>query len=230
MSAFDLWIPGIDPGAAALAETALVVFALSAAWEHAVRSIAKRRVLVVGTGGCAAEVLDELKRGGRAPFTMLGLVGEGREVPAGDVPRLGSFDELQEIVEAHRPDIVILTDDRVSAWAVDPLLDLAPIGFRVVGVSHFVEHALGRVPLRHLTPAWFMSMLHLRQKPYTRLTKRAFDLAGLVGRPAPGGAAPPVSRAAGPHDPGPGHLSPDAAGRRRPALHDLQVPDDAGRR
>lgn len=175
VSAFDLWVPGVDPGEVALAETALVVFALSAAWEHAVRSIAKRRVLVVGTGGCAAEVLDELKRGARAPFTMLGLVGDAREAP-GDVPRLGSFDELREIVEAHRPDIVILTDERVSAWAVDPLLDLAPIGFRVVGVSHFVEHALGRVPLKHLTPAWFMSMLHLRQKPYTRLAKRAFDL------------------------------------------------------
>jgi lipopolysaccharide/colanic/teichoic acid biosynthesis glycosyltransferase len=72
---------------------------------------------------------------------------------------------------------VILTDERVSSWAVDPLLELAPAGFRVVGVSHFVEHALGRVPLRHVTPTWFMSMLHLRQKPYTRMAKRVFDLA-----------------------------------------------------
>jgi exopolysaccharide biosynthesis polyprenyl glycosylphosphotransferase len=175
VSAFDLWVPGIDLGAGPLAEAAVAVFALSAAWEHAVRSIAKRRVLVVGAGGGASEVLSELKRGHRAPFTMLGLVGEGREAAA-DVPRLGSFDDLPQIVETHRPDIVILTDDRVSSWAVDPLLDLAPIGFRVVGVSHFVEHALGRVPLRHLTPAWFMSMLHLRQKPYTRLAKRVFDL------------------------------------------------------
>src|SRR5207248_84079 len=63
-----------------------------------------------------------------------------------------------------------------SAWAVEPLLDLAPMGFKVVGVSHFFEHAIGRVPLRHLTPAWFMSILHLRQKPYTRLAKRSFDL------------------------------------------------------
>jgi exopolysaccharide biosynthesis polyprenyl glycosylphosphotransferase len=177
VSAFDLWVPGIDVGARRLAEAAVAVFALSAAWEHAVRSIAKRRVLVVGTGGCASEVLSELKNGGRAPFTMLGLVGERPpEAPGEDVARLGSFDELSEIIEAQRPDIVILTDERVSSWAVDPLLDLAPIGFRVVGVSHFVEHALGRVPLRHLTPAWFMSMLHLRQKPYTRLAKRMFDL------------------------------------------------------
>src|SRR5439155_3683646 len=131
VSAFDLWVPGIDLGAGALAETALVVFALSAAWEHAVRSIAKRRVLVVGTGGCAAEVLDELKRGKRAPFTMLGLVGEGCEVPAGDVPRLGSFGELREIVESHRRGIVILTDERVSSGAADPLVHLALLGCRV---------------------------------------------------------------------------------------------------
>jgi exopolysaccharide biosynthesis polyprenyl glycosylphosphotransferase len=104
-------------------------------------------------------------------------VGEGRDAPVPRVPRLGTFDELPRIVEEQRPDIVILTDERLSAWAVDPLLDLAPIGFRVVGVSHFVEHALGRVPLRHVTPAWFMSMLHLRQKPYTRAAKRVFDLA-----------------------------------------------------
>jgi exopolysaccharide biosynthesis polyprenyl glycosylphosphotransferase len=177
VSAFDLWVPDIDLGVVKLAEAAAAVFALSATWEHAVRSIAKRRVLVVGTGGCASEVLAELRRGDRAPFTMLGLVGEGRDAPAEDVPQLGSFDELPRIVEEHRPDIVILTDERVSSWAVDPLLDLAPVGFRVVGVSHFIEHALGRVPLRHITPAWFMSMLHLRQKPYTRLTKRVFDLA-----------------------------------------------------
>jgi len=177
VSAFDLWVPGIDLAAGRLAEAAVLVFAFAVAWEHAVRSIAKRRVLVVGAGGCASELLAELKRGDRAPFTMLGLVGEERDAPVEDVPRLGSFDELPQIVEKHRPDIVILTDERVSSWAVDPLLDLAPMGFRVVGVSHFVEHALGRVPLRHLTPAWFMSMLHLRQKPYTRLEKRVFDLA-----------------------------------------------------
>ena len=177
VSAFDLWVPGIDLGAVKLAEAAVAVFALSATWEHAVRSIAKRRVLIVGTGGCAAEVVAELKRGDQAPFTMLGLVGVGQDPCAEDVPQLGSFDELPQIIEEHRPDIVILTDERVSSWAVDPLLDLAPIGFRVVGVSHFVEHALGRVPLRHVTPAWFMSMLHLRQKPYTRMAKRVFDLA-----------------------------------------------------
>src|SRR5207244_1196559 len=37
---------------------------------------------------------------------------------------------------------------------------------------------------RHLTPAWFMSVLHFYRRPYTRLSKRVFDLvvatAGLL--------------------------------------------------
>ena len=76
ISALDLWVPDLDLRPARLAEAAVAVFLLSAAWEHVVRSIAKRRVLVVGTGGCASEVLADLNNGhavhdararGRAP-------------------------------------------------------------------------------------------------------------------------------------------------------------------
>src|SRR5207244_8332575 len=35
--------------------------------------------------------------------------------------------------------------------------------------------AFGRLPVRHLTPAWFMSVLHFYRRPYTRLAKRTFD-------------------------------------------------------
>jgi len=176
VSALDLWMPGIDFGVPALAGTAIAVFILSATWEHVVRSLIKHRVLVIGTDGDASEVMQELQRDVHAPFSIVGVVGERPPAGAAEIAGRGALDELRRVVEAQRPDIVILTDDRASAWAVEPLLDLAPMGFKVVGVSHFFEHAIGRVPLRHLTPAWFMSILHLRQKPYTRLAKRSFDL------------------------------------------------------
>ena len=176
VSALDLWVPGIDFGVPALAGTAIAVFILSATWEHVVRSLIKHRVLVIGTDGDASEVMQELQRDVHAPFSIVGVVGERPPAGAAEIAGRGALDELRRVVEAQRPDIVILTDDRASAWAVEPLLDLAPMGFKVVGVSHFFEHAIGRVPLRHLTPAWFMSILHLRQKPYTRLAKRSFDL------------------------------------------------------
>jgi exopolysaccharide biosynthesis polyprenyl glycosylphosphotransferase len=174
VSALDRWAPGIDFDAAALAQTAVAVFVLSATWEHAVRIVVKRRVLLIGSGPLASEVIEELNRD-RAPFTVVGVIGEAAEAD-GDLFSLGTLEQLADVVEAQRPDLVILSDDRIGASAVEPLLDLAPLGFKVVGISHFFEHALGRVPLRHLTPAWFMSMMHLRQKAYTRVAKRAFDL------------------------------------------------------
>jgi len=173
VSALDLWMPGMDFGEAKLAETAAAVFALSAAWEYAVRSVVKRRVLIVGTGRCASDVMQELTLDRRTPFTVVGVLSDAA---ARGTDRQAA-QELSRVVQAHRPDIIILADERAGGWAMEPLLKLAPLGFRIVGVSHFFEHALGRVPLRHLTPTWFMSMLHIRQKPYTRLTKRTFDLA-----------------------------------------------------
>ena len=176
VSALALWMPGVDFGEARLAETAVAVFALSAAWEYAVRSVVKRRVLIVGTGGCASDVMQELTLDRRTPFAVVGVVSEPMDAASRGTDRQAA-QELSRVVQAHRPDIIILADERVGGWAMEPLLKLAPLGFRIVGVSHFFEHALGRVPLRHLTPTWFMSMLHIRQKPYTRLTKRTFDLA-----------------------------------------------------
>jgi lipopolysaccharide/colanic/teichoic acid biosynthesis glycosyltransferase len=46
----------------------------------------------------------------------------------------------------------------------------------MVGLPEFYEHAFGRVPVRNVTDAWFMSVLHLYQRPYTRVAKRSFDI------------------------------------------------------
>jgi exopolysaccharide biosynthesis polyprenyl glycosylphosphotransferase len=182
VSAVELWVPGVDFGARSLAATAVAVFLLSAVWEHVVRMVAKRRVLIVGTSECASAVAEELAHDEDAPFTVVGVVDEE---PGGgvEVPRLGSVVELNRIVAAQKPDIVVLADAG-SHGALDRLLEETAPRFRVVSVPHFFEHAFGRVPLPYLTPAWFMSMLHLRQKPYTRIAKRTFDVvaasAGLV--------------------------------------------------
>ena len=48
--------------------------------------------------------------------------------------------------------------------------------FRVAGLTSFYEYAFGWLPLDHLTPMWFLSLLHLRQPPGRRPSKRIFDV------------------------------------------------------
>src|SRR5919106_687329 len=178
VAGLNAWVPDLELGAATLLGTAVGVFASAGAWEWFVQqtSVGRRRVLLVGTSELADVVAAEIARERAWRFQLIGLVEEGHARSPADVPCLGEADELAAVVEAHRPDLVVLMDDRTYPIAVDRLLDVATAGFRVAGLSSFFEHAFGRVPLQHLSPAWFMSVLHLHQPAYARWSKRTLDL------------------------------------------------------
>jgi lipopolysaccharide/colanic/teichoic acid biosynthesis glycosyltransferase len=142
-----------------LVDVAVGVFVLSWAWEAVVhRSVAgRRRVLVIGR-----------EDGGEA--LLVGIVGEEHS------------DDIGRRVQEQRPDIVVLTSHDVRPEAFEQLLDVASCGFKLVGLSEFYEHAFGRVPVETLRPTWFVNVLHLYSRPYTRVAKRAFDLiVALIG-------------------------------------------------
>jgi exopolysaccharide biosynthesis polyprenyl glycosylphosphotransferase len=92
------------------------------------------------------------------------------------VPRHGRIADLADIVAEHRPDVVVFANDRCRGDAFNELLDIAHLGFSVVGLPEFYEFAFGRLPVRNLNSRWFMSILHLYQRPYTRWAKRSFDV------------------------------------------------------
>jgi exopolysaccharide biosynthesis polyprenyl glycosylphosphotransferase len=178
VGAIDPWFPGLQLRPAMLLCIAFGVWASAVTWEWFVRqtSAGRRRVLLVGTDEVAATVLNESSLGGSASFRFIGRI-DGDEHPLpGDVPCLGGLAELAEVVDSHHPDIVVLTDEATYGQVVDRLLDIAGAGVRVVSLAGFFEHAFRRVPLAHLSPAWFMGILHLRQPLQARWSKRAFDL------------------------------------------------------
>jgi exopolysaccharide biosynthesis polyprenyl glycosylphosphotransferase len=173
VSAVALWVPGLGMSTSTIVALTLSVFTLTAIWESvAQRVVGKRRVLVVGTSSCAAAVADAIAVEGHTPFVVVGAVDDEPE----DSARLGSVAELSRIIEEQRPELIVLTDGESSAKALDRLLDAPASGLKLVGHAHFFDHAFGRIPLADLKPTWFMSILHLWQRPYTRFAKRTFDI------------------------------------------------------
>lgn len=135
----------------------------------------------MGTGNGATELIQELN-GTRSPrFEVLGVVADDAE-PAGDCASrvVGGVEEIPSLIERLQPDIVALalTHNRPAAFGL--LLDSAAAPFRVVEAAQLFEHAFGRVPVRDVSGAWFMSVLHLYQRPYSQLTKRIFDIVCAV--------------------------------------------------
>jgi len=160
VAALNPHLPGLGLSVPGLAGTALGVLLSVGVWDCVIeRTLGRRRVLVVGSEA-VPEVAAAAQRGRGMAFDVLD-------------PVAGALDEL---IAVRRPDLIVLTDERNCSETLDRLLDIAGGRFRVAGLTSFYEYALGCVPLSQITPMWFMSLLHVRQRPYSRWVKRAFDL------------------------------------------------------
>ncbi len=190
-AALNPLLPGLHLSLPTLLGLWLGVLASSIAWEAVLgRTGGKRRVLVIGSSALE-DIAAMAARGRPLPFELFGPPGETgpRQLPAGtgagapaDQPPAAQtaaavlpVHDLARIVSAQRPDLIVLTDDQSCAAALDDLLEIRHPPFRVAGLTAFYEYAFGCVPLPHLTPLWFMSLLHLRQ-PSERPSKRIFDI------------------------------------------------------
>jgi len=176
------WLPGLQLGAISLAAMAFSVFGFTWVWELAVRRarVAMTRVLVVGRPEVAARIAAEIAAAPASPFELLGAISRRPHRAASSPHLLGGMSSLQRTVETARPDLVVLADPKAYASALDQLLDVADDRLRVIDYASFFEHAFGRVPARELSSAWFMSVLHLRQRSYSGFTKRSFDICAAL--------------------------------------------------
>lgn len=181
-AAASAWIPDAHLGPRPTLLLALIVFVAGAVWETVVlRYVAPAvRLLLVGTGADALALLQDLRRGRGRGYELVGVVEDSDRSHEDNpnAPSLGHAEELDRVITRHRPDLVVLTAGRKSPQTLSRILDAAQAGFKVLKLSEFYEYAFGRVPIEDLSHEWFMSVLHLYQRSYSRLVKRVLDLAG----------------------------------------------------
>jgi exopolysaccharide biosynthesis polyprenyl glycosylphosphotransferase len=186
VSAAALWFPVLELSVPELTAMAIVAFVIAVAWEIAIASIARplTRVLLVGLTPSSRELVETLAEKGRPgmAFDVIGFVDDkaSHDAIAGR-PRLGRLADLEQLVREERPHLVLVGVRRGRPDVFARLARAAGLDFQVLGVPEFYEHAFGRLPVRHMTEAWFMSLLHLYQRPYSVSVKRTFDLIVAVG-------------------------------------------------
>jgi exopolysaccharide biosynthesis polyprenyl glycosylphosphotransferase len=181
-AAASAWLPDAHLSAAAIWLLALMAFIVGAAWETiALRKVTPAvRLLLVGDLADATTLLRDLRRGRGGGYEVIGLVSDSdpQEERDPQAPWLGDPSELGAVITQYSPDLVVLTGRNEPAGTFSQLLDAAQAGFRVVQLTEFYEYAFGRVPIEDLPHDWFMSVLHLYQRRYSRGVKRALDLVG----------------------------------------------------
>jgi exopolysaccharide biosynthesis polyprenyl glycosylphosphotransferase len=193
LSAIAFWLPDLALDIGGIAAIAVLVLAATTAWDTFVRRAASApaRIVIVGGSGVVSDVARETEAGsdGRPRFEIVGVVKvedpehEPRAVYLADRRwPVATLDDFDELITRAAPDLVVIAVGRGRPEVFERLLGAAHEGFRVVGLPEFYEIAFARLPLRELTPAWFMSALHLYNRPYNRVAKRGFDIVvSLIG-------------------------------------------------
>jgi exopolysaccharide biosynthesis polyprenyl glycosylphosphotransferase len=181
-AAVSSWQPHAHLSLAAIGLLAVAVFAAGAAWEtFTLRKVAPAvRLLLVGKIANATTLLHDLRHGRGGGYEVIGVVDDADDPDEQDpdVPLLGRASQLDSVITQYRPDLVVLIGGRKPPDTFSRLLDAAQAGFKVVHLAEFYEYAFGRVPVEDLPYEWFLSVLHLYQRRYSRGIKRALDLVG----------------------------------------------------
>jgi exopolysaccharide biosynthesis polyprenyl glycosylphosphotransferase len=136
--------------------------------------------VIIGTGDVAVRLAEALAADRTYGLAPLGLVGPppvtGPELPA---PLLGAVDDVDRIVEAHRPRSVIVTfAGPPDADLVGTLRNCRRLGIKVYVVPRLFELALGRSAAELVQG---IPLVRMRPEPPRRwrgAMKRAIDICG----------------------------------------------------
>jgi exopolysaccharide biosynthesis polyprenyl glycosylphosphotransferase len=172
----------------------VAVFLMSMLWEGTVaaRGLGRQRVLILGTDGGGSDLGRELATSPDLRFELVGVVREEalrpqpadastdadkpRALPTAGGPEGGRIADFRAVIRDGRPDIVVLAAAGNRPKVFEALVQESSSGFSVLGLPQFYEHAFGLVPVRHLTHAWFMSVIHAYRSSYSSSAKRIFDV------------------------------------------------------
>lgn len=139
----------------------------------------KRRILVLGTGRCAASV-SNLENSGKFRFKVVGFLQFGNEA-RGNVPENLMLDKDRSINEIARmneiDEIIIGVSDRRSAnLPMHELLECKLQGLKVTDMTSFFERETGHVSLQDLNPSWMVFSDGFRRGTVKDIFKRLFDV------------------------------------------------------
>lgn len=146
------------------------------------------RAFILGTNTLARELLREVIARPHCGHAVIGMIGENRsdQIPTVGWPVLGTFADLQRLIQIYEPDeIIVALREPCACYPMDYLVDAqVRRGIRVEGALEFYERLTGKLALEALTAGSILFMQEFRPARTSlwlgRVLSLGFALAGLV--------------------------------------------------
>lgn len=147
-----------------------------------------RRTLIVGTSQLAGKLAAEIGSQRRCSYTVIGVISERNDIEGkfeeARYPLLGALKDLQQIIDEHRPDrIIVALDERIACLHADLLVECEVRNNLKVetGVEAY-EKLTGKLAIESLVPGNVIFSSEFRQSAFVLWVARLSSmLAAIIG-------------------------------------------------
>lgn len=141
----------------------------------------KDRLLILGSGSMARQLIEEIESAHPHRYCVVGLVDDQR--PDAESPLaarwLGPCDRLAEIVAQTRPErIVVALADRRDRLPLESLLESRVQGIVVEDALDFYERLTGKIAIEALRPSMLFLSKGFKNHGAAEITARAISIVG----------------------------------------------------
>jgi len=174
------------PEAAVDAGTVALSFVLTVALVLPVRGAAyavtrsgpfRERIVILGSGPFAADVLREIERQPWLHYRVVGIVDDDPAAADGRYPFLGPLAHLDEVVREVRPDrLIVALAERRGRMPLRQLLQARLDGVVVESGVSAHERLTGKLAIESLTPSSLIFSREFRKSPLDLAAGRALSL------------------------------------------------------
>jgi sugar transferase (PEP-CTERM system associated) len=147
------------------------------------QAVGIRRVIIIGTGHDAQQVLADMRAGGQwSGYEVAGFFPTTEQCadPVGDssAPIFNRTQRLIDLVREHKVNdiIVAVREQRGGGVPMDQLLDCRISGVPVMDLAGFYERTKAEVPVDSLKASWLVYNNGFEQSHARQLSKRMFDI------------------------------------------------------
>lgn len=145
------------------------------------RGYGRTRVVVVGSGSSAADLLQRIMQTPRLGYDLVGMVNTNGEMPSPDVPLLGGLDNLGEVIAHQAVDEVIVampeaTDEELLN--VISRCDRSTISIKVL--PDMFQIMAGQMSIGELGGMPLLNVRDVALRGWKLVLKRSIDLFGSI--------------------------------------------------
>lgn len=140
-----------------------------------------KRVLIVGAGQAGSHVAQEISKHPSLGYEIIGFIddaSEKKQVRISGHSIIGNSERLPALVQTQEIDTIILaiTHD-IQDGMLKSLGDCVESGCKIINAATLTEQLSERVPVHHITHAWFINQLDESRRRHYELAKRALDIS-----------------------------------------------------